>query len=132
MPTQVLNLRYAQPQPGEVRIDRKTRWGNPFIIGRDGDRAQVIAQYETKLRADLASGRISAQDVAALHNKRLFCWCAPLACHGHVLARVAAELQQPSAGETTARTVTKDGELDRISDDDRQPRTPAGWDVIEA
>jgi flagellar biosynthesis GTPase FlhF len=28
-----------------VRVDRATPWGNPFVIGRDGDRAIVIARY---------------------------------------------------------------------------------------
>ena len=26
-------------------MDRATPWGNPFVIGRDGDRATVIARY---------------------------------------------------------------------------------------
>jgi hypothetical protein len=26
-----------------VRVDRATPWRNPFVIGRDGDRATVIA-----------------------------------------------------------------------------------------
>ncbi len=26
---------------GAVRIDRRTRWGNPFVLGRDGTREQV-------------------------------------------------------------------------------------------
>ena len=34
---------------GAVLIDRRTRWGNPFVVGRDGTREQVIARY----RADL-------------------------------------------------------------------------------
>jgi hypothetical protein len=27
-----------------VRVDRTTSWGNPFVIGRDGDRATVVAR----------------------------------------------------------------------------------------
>jgi hypothetical protein len=27
-----------------VRVDRATPWGNPFVLGRDGDRATVIAR----------------------------------------------------------------------------------------
>ena len=26
-----------------MRVDRATPWGNPFVIGKDGDRATVIA-----------------------------------------------------------------------------------------
>jgi hypothetical protein len=28
-----------------VRVDRATPWGNPFVIGRDGDRAAAIGAY---------------------------------------------------------------------------------------
>jgi hypothetical protein len=28
-----------------VRVDRATPWGNPFVIGSDGDRAAVIARH---------------------------------------------------------------------------------------
>ncbi len=27
-----------------MRVDRATPWGNPFVLGRDGDRATVIAR----------------------------------------------------------------------------------------
>jgi hypothetical protein len=39
-----------------VRVDRATPWGNPFVLGRDGDRATVIARYRDHhllVRADL-------------------------------------------------------------------------------
>jgi hypothetical protein len=32
-----------------VYIGRPSIWGNPFVIGRDGDRAEVIGQYEAWL-----------------------------------------------------------------------------------
>jgi hypothetical protein len=28
-----------------VRVDCATPWGNPFVIGNDGDRATIIARY---------------------------------------------------------------------------------------
>lgn len=33
-----------------VYIGRGSKWGNPFVIGRDGDRAEVITKYERWLR----------------------------------------------------------------------------------
>ena len=30
----------------DVYIGRPSKWGNPFAVGRDGTRAQVIARYE--------------------------------------------------------------------------------------
>jgi len=31
----------------QVYIGRPSKWGNPFVIGRDGSRADVIAKYRT-------------------------------------------------------------------------------------
>lgn len=72
-----------------VRIDRRTKWGNPFQIGVHGDRAQVIARYRVHLARRIRSGEISLEDLAALKGKVLACWCAPRPCHGDVLARAA-------------------------------------------
>ncbi len=58
----------------DVYIGRPSKWGNPFQIGRDGTRAEVIARYE----------------LGQLEGKTLGCWSAPNACHGDVLARLAA------------------------------------------
>lgn len=82
MKTTVVNLR---AEPYDVRIDRLTRWGNPFKIGKDGDREAVIAKYEAWIltRLDLLA------DLPMLRGKRLGCWCKPLACHGDVLAHLA-------------------------------------------
>lgn len=86
MTTRVQSFR--QPyRPAEcVSIDRRTRWGNPFRIDAAHDRATVIAQYRDYLRRrpDLV-----AAARRELKGKVLLCWCAPLACHGDVLAAVA-------------------------------------------
>ena len=42
----VLNKHHSGVPAGAVYIDRGSRWGNPFRIGPDGDRAAVIAKYE--------------------------------------------------------------------------------------
>jgi len=82
----VYNLRTRYPA-GAVRIDRRTKWGNPFVIGQHGDRASVIARYEARLRTrpDLLKA------LSELRGKDLVCWCAPLPCHGDVLLRMAEE-----------------------------------------
>ncbi len=64
-----------------VRIDRRTKWGNPFIIGADGTREQVIAQY----RSWVLTQPSLLNDLPELIGKDLACWCAPLPCHGDVL-----------------------------------------------
>lgn len=100
--TTIHNLRHARLRPGDIRIDRRTPFGNPFIIGQHGSRDEVIAQFERAERARLSdpgpAGEARRRQVRAMHGRRLFCWCAPLPCHGHVLARLAAELVAEPAG----------------------------------
>lgn len=73
----------------DVRIDRTTRWGNPFRIGRDGTRAEVIAKFEDWIQTQ--PNLLAA--LPELRGKRLGCWCKPKACHGDVLARLADQVQ---------------------------------------
>ena len=42
----VLNKRVNGVPAGAVYIGRGSKWGNPFRIGPDGDRAAVIAKHE--------------------------------------------------------------------------------------
>jgi hypothetical protein len=43
--TRVLNKRCGPMPPGSIYSGRPTKWGNPFVIGRDGLRAEVIAKH---------------------------------------------------------------------------------------
>jgi hypothetical protein len=69
----------------DVYIGRPSKWGNPFVIGRAGTRDDVIARYEAWLleQPELVDA------LPELAGKTLGCWCAPRACHGDVLARLA-------------------------------------------
>ena len=40
--TEVVNVRASAY---DVYCGRPSKWGNPFVIGRDGSRADVIAKY---------------------------------------------------------------------------------------
>jgi hypothetical protein len=71
------------------KIDRSTRWGNPFRIGADGTRDEVIARYRVHLWSQIRSGEVSIEDLADLHHCDLACYCAPKPCHGDVLAAAA-------------------------------------------
>lgn len=70
----------------DVLIDRTSKWGNPFFIGRDGTRAEVIEKYRQWI---LTQPHL----MGALHElrgKTLGCWCRPnKACHGDVLDALA-------------------------------------------
>lgn len=69
----------------DIYIGRPSIWGNPFVIGPDGDRDTVIAKY----RDYLLSNKELLDRLPELHGKVLGCWCAPQACHGDVLAELA-------------------------------------------
>lgn len=72
----------------DVYIGRPSKWGNPFEIGRDGSRAEVIAKYEAWLLESLQFPE-HGLDLSELRGKVLGCWCAPKACHGDVLWELA-------------------------------------------
>lgn len=57
---------------------------NPYRIGRDGTREEVIAKYKKRLlcRPDLLCL------LPCIKGKRLGCWCKPKACHGDVLVEL--------------------------------------------
>lgn len=82
---QVLNQQLHGRPRGAVYIGRPSKWGNPFVIGRDGTRAQVIAKYRAHL---LASPTLMAA-LPELRGRDLVCWCAPCPCHGDVLVALA-------------------------------------------
>lgn len=83
----IINLRdadavaTAQADGTLVRVDRRTRWGNPFRLGRDGTRAEVTRRYADYLltRPDLLP------DLPNLRGRTLASWCAPAPCHAEVL-----------------------------------------------
>ena len=88
---------YAQVVNNTVLIDRRTRWGNPFRIGKGQDREQAIARYRADLWRRIRAGEIALEELAELDGCWLACWCDPLPCHGHVLARAAAWASQQLA-----------------------------------
>lgn len=80
--TYAVNIR---SQEFDVRIDRRTKWGNPFVIGRDGNRDEVIKKFRDWIvnQPELMAA------LPELKGKRLGCWCNPQACHGDVLSTLA-------------------------------------------
>ena len=81
---------YAHVHNNTVLIDRRTKWGNPFRIGRDGTRDEVIARYRADLWRRIRAGETALEELAELDGCWLACHCDPLPCHGHVLERAAA------------------------------------------
>lgn len=70
----------------DVYVGRPTEWGNPFVIGRDGNRAEVIAKFRAWFVSQPALVEKAKRE---LRGKRLACWCSPAACHADVLIEIA-------------------------------------------
>lgn len=69
------------------RIDRETPFGNPFRIGKDGDRAAVCAKFAVFL-GEHPELRRAAQ---RLRGRVLGCHCYPFQCHGESYAEMLGE-----------------------------------------
>ncbi|MCJ7624981.1 MAG: DUF4326 domain-containing protein [Anaerolineaceae bacterium] len=71
----------------DIYIGRPSKWGNPFEIGKDGTRDEVIQKYKVWIKEQ----PLLLNNLGELKGKRIACWCAPLPCHGDVLAEMADE-----------------------------------------
>ena len=84
---------HCRKEPYDVYIGRAVPraglkasvWGNPFVIGKDGTREEVMEKY----RAWLLSNTELLKRLPELKGKVPGCWCAPQTCHGDILAEMA-------------------------------------------
>ena len=85
--------------PNTVKVDRTTKWGNPFVVGSAKnplgllvkDKRHAFVLYRS-VAADNSTLVAAAQ--AELRGKNLACWCAQEdpyedACHAAVLLMLA-------------------------------------------
>lgn len=63
-----------------------SKWRNPFRLKHESLRRQVLDDYRKYITGN---GWLLMQ-VDELRGKTLVCWCAPRACHGHILAELAS------------------------------------------
>jgi hypothetical protein len=78
-------------------IGRPSPLGNPFVIGRDGDRDTVVDKYHAWLVGlwNSNSNHPACSELIRLYELHkqqgeltLVCWCAPQRCHGDVVKEV--------------------------------------------
>jgi hypothetical protein len=85
-----------------VKIDRTTKWGNPFVVTPQMTREQSIEHYAQMMAGKpVAAPGISVTtqdelravilaDIGELKGKNLACWCSlDGPCHGDVLLQLA-------------------------------------------
>lgn len=69
----------------DVYVGRPSKWGNPYIIGEHGTRAEVLTKYREYL---MSNEELLAQ-LPELAGKTLACWCSPQPCHADLLLKLA-------------------------------------------
>lgn len=65
----------------DVYIGRPTKWGNPFEIGKDGTREEVIDKYRKWIKTQ----KHLLNSLHELKDKILGCFCFPKSYHGNIL-----------------------------------------------
>jgi hypothetical protein len=82
----VLN-KYRDTIPeGAVYIGRPSKWGNPFVIGKDGTRDEVVEKYREWIFCQPDKLEEARRELAGLD---LVCFCSPKRCHGDILVYIA-------------------------------------------
>lgn len=78
----------------DVRVDRKTIFGNLFKIIDESERDQKLDQYEEYFRERTkndADFRGEVEQLIEIYRKykklNLFCWCYPKRCHSETIKR---------------------------------------------
>jgi hypothetical protein len=79
---------HCKRSPYDVYIGRPGPFGNPFEIGKDGTREEVVEKYAEWV---LTQPELLAIIKTELKGKVLGCWCAPKLCHGDILKELANE-----------------------------------------
>ncbi|HEK0202148.1 TPA: DUF4326 domain-containing protein [Pseudomonas aeruginosa] len=92
-PTRIIKLQLTivvnkdRDEPYDIYIGRGTIWGNPYQMGQDGDRDEVIRKFEYDFqRGFLKASENFEKNISMLKGKVIACHCKPAACHGDVIA----------------------------------------------
>lgn len=75
----------------DIKIDRSTKWGNPYSH-KTGTKAsfkvnsleESLRCYEIWLDGKILSGQLNIEE---LRGKVLGCWCKPKKCHGDIILK---------------------------------------------
>jgi len=93
MTTRIVNKHHKIPY--DVYIGRGSDFGNPYIIGVDGDRDEVINKYCKYFYKRINEEPLFKLRVEGLRGKTLACFCKPKSCHGDVIISYLNEGMMP-------------------------------------
>lgn len=102
---QYLNLQVWMENPSNIYIGRAgvvfikgsrfpkttSNFANPYKIGKDGTREQVIQKYKIYIKEKLKNDDSLQKELIGMKGKNLGCWCFPEPCHGNVLLELIDE-----------------------------------------
>jgi len=75
--------------PNAVKVDRSTRWGNPFTVEEYG-REEAIERFREYIDHPNSPLEFTFADLETLRGKNLACWCRlDQSCHADVLLELA-------------------------------------------
>lgn len=72
-------------------IGRPSSLGNPFVIGKDGSREEVVIKYK---HFAVNNPDILRIITALPEDAVLGCWCAPLDCHGNAIMEIWKDMKE--------------------------------------
>ena len=81
----------------------KSKWYNPFKVGKHGTLEEVLQKYEQHVR----SKPELMEALPELEGKELGCWCKPNACHGDVLVKLLEERKAHKSPKAPKKSVPK-------------------------
>ncbi len=86
---------------GVVFVNKKryppssSKFANPFKIGKDGTREEVIIKYRNHITNKVENDKSFKDELLSLKGKKLGCWCHPLECHGDILVELIEKYSDP-------------------------------------
>ena len=89
--TTLINIHDApegwKKNPDYLYIGRPSYLGNPFVIGKDGTREEVVAKYRKYIFQLWDEDNQMFRDYMekVVLGSTLVCYCAPKLCHGSVI-----------------------------------------------
>lgn len=95
-----------------VCVDRTTKWGNPFVVGKHGTAAQCVEKFRRTLfvfrHGDSLDkfwlDSLTLDEISDLRGKNLACWCAlDKPCHADVLLELANDSRPNDSSSPTIR-----------------------------
>jgi len=103
--------------PNTVKVDRTTKWGNPFRVTEDRTEVDCAMAFGTWLRVETAHAGIPERrqwmldHLHELRGKNLACWCRHGAmCHADVLLEMANSPIRPNDNAHSSRvSAAKEG-----------------------